>query len=208
MIKDSTQLTPEQLKEVLLNEEITIEQFFIFEWLKTDKPFLQHYLDVNKHHINIIDVVQDLIIKGYLTLIDPKQDYSLDNLSIVKNISEKEIQVELKPVENVFETYWEEFISLYPKKSGDRPLHNMKSICKDKYFKYLQQGLVHESVIKGLKLEVSLRERAKLRKQFFPEWKLLSTYINQKGWEQFVELEVDENQEYNVSPDGRITRVL
>lgn len=208
MIKDNTQLTMEDLKGLFLNEEITAEQFFLIECLKTDKEYLKHYLDVNKHHVDTNDLVQDLVIKGYITLLDTSSDYTIDNLSIKKNICDKEVVVDIKPVDDTFETRWNEFISLYPKKSGDRPLHNTKSACREKYFRYLQTGTDHSEVMKGLKLEIELREIHKRKKKFFPEWKLLSTYINQKGWEQFLDLdEVNENQEFNVT-DGRITRVL
>lgn len=209
MIKDNTQLTIESLKEILLKEELTIEQFFIMECLKSDKNYLLKYLDSNKHKINITDLIQDLIIKKYITLKNISEDYNLENILIKKTICDEPLVVELKPVDNSFDVKWEEFLSLYPKKSGERPLHNMKSVCKEKYFRYLQQGILHEDIIKGLNAEINLRQRAKQKRQFFPEWKLLSTYINQKGWEQFVELyEINENQEFTVNPDGRVTRIL
>lgn len=53
-------------------------------------------------------------------------------------------------------------------------------------------------------------KNAQLRKQFFPEWQLLSTYINNKSWEQFLDLysDINENKSLTFGTDGRITRTF
>lgn len=87
-----------------------------------------------------------------------------------------------KPQET--EVYWLEFQSLYPKKDGVRRLHDSPSKCKEKYHRLLRRDIeVHTKVLKGLKNEKSLREKAELRGEFFQAPKLMSTYINQKAWE-------------------------
>ena len=103
-----------------------------------------------------------------------------------------------------------EFVELYPKSVNGRPLHNTKEKNRLKYFRYLKSGIKHEDVMKGLNAELEARKNANVRKQFFPEWQLMSTYVNQKSWEQFVELydQITENKTLNFDTNGRITRTF
>jgi len=86
--------------------------------------------------------------------------------------------------------YWEQFKDMYPKKDGPRRLHDSPSPCKAKYLRLLKKDLkVHEKVLKGLQSEIDLRSIASKRDDFFPAPKLMSTYINNKSWEGYLDVE-------------------
>ena len=202
------------LKQFLVENEVTIEQYFILYMLYTDSDFLCKYMEVNKNRLDKITIFQDLLVKGYISVVNKDEGLHCDNFLLLKefdDIFQNDLVDEFykESLTNVVERVdqqWAEFLELYPKKSDGRPLHNMKEKCKEKYIRILR-NTKHEDVMKGLQKEIDMREKAKIRKKFFPEWKLLSTYINQKGWEQFLELQ-DENENFTFGLDGRITRVL
>ena len=63
------------------------------------------------------------------------------------------------------EKCWDEFNVAYPIREGDRPLHNDKKKCKIKYMSLVE------------------------KKEFRPQWKLMSTYINQESWTMYEDYE-------------------
>lgn len=78
---------------------------------------------------------------------------------------------------------WIEFKLAYPRKDGSRPLHNDEETCKLKYLKIIRaEPELHNTVLKAIENETKDRYNANLNKEFRPAWKLMSTYINQKGW--------------------------
>lgn len=107
----------------------------------------------------------------------------------------------LDKAKNLFSTSsldesWKEFKLLYPKKSGERGLHDSQEKCKQKLFNYLKQGL-KEDIFKGLKNEILARETAKRRQTFFQEWKLMSTWLNNQSWTSYLDYKTqDINQDY------------
>lgn len=206
------------LKKFLIEKDLSIEQYFILSLLQEDPVYLEQYLQKVKHKINKIDIFQDLLLKGYITLQNVENGYALFNIVPVSDISsiansfnvEEDFNQKIEFSKNDYEKKWSEFISLYPKEVNGRPLHNLKEKNKLKYFKYLNSGIKHEDVIQGLNYEILVRKTAKARNQFFPEWKLLSTYINNKSWEQFLELSVELKQNENINSEsiGRISRTF
>lgn len=107
-----------------------------------------------------------------------------------KNEILKELPDDLfgKSVENEkLEEMWIEFKETYPKKDGTRRLHDSPSSCKKKYIRLLKsKKAIHEDVIEGLKTEMALRSKAQKRDEFFQAPKLMSTYINNKSWEGYL----------------------
>lgn len=200
----------DDLKSTLLLSNFSIEELFILTLLYEDKEYLKEYLNKNKYKLNFNNILINLKLNGYVTF----DKSSLDNLDNIVILTSKDNLIKfnfdsllnISPAPNkTFELMWSEFISLYPKKVGYRPLHTNKDKCKDKY-RNLIKYTSHEDILKGLQMEIDLREKAKIKKEFFPEWKLMPTYLNQKGWEAFLELNEEDVLEFH--NDGRITRKL
>jgi hypothetical protein len=198
----------EIFKKITKDSNLTAEHFFILYLLFTDPTYYVEYITKKKYKINIGAIIQDLSIFKYIVLKD--KDYTnplniqLDPESF-KIFEDSDVTYPYLLSSLNFDEEWNEFLELYPKKSGDRPLHNMKEKCRAKYAFALKKE-THENIMKGLKKEIELRQIAKAKNKFFPEWKLLSTYINQKGWEQF--LEIGDENEVEMEADGRITKIL
>lgn len=198
----------DDLKSTLLLSNFSIEELFILTLLYEDTEYLKEYITKNKYKINFNNILINLKINGYITFDKPS---NLDNIIILipkDNLIKFNFDnlIDISPAPNkTFELMWSEFISLYPKKAGHRPLHTNKDKCKDKY-RNLIKYTSHEDILKGLQMEIDLREKARIKKEFFPEWKLMPTYLNQKGWEAFLELNEEDTLEFH--NDGRITRKL
>lgn len=103
---------------------------------------------------------------------------------------------------------WNEFVLTYPRKEGTRPLHNNREDCKKKYMKLVSNNpVLHRDILRAVENEVVDRKMASYRREFRPAWKLMSTYINQRGWEMY--LDKDNNKEESEDTNGsRITRTL
>ena len=208
----------EELKKFLIDSGLSIEQYFILSSFNDDVKYLEKYLIENKNKIDKVSVFQDLLLKGYITLKDIDDGYVLHNIILTKDLSQifdlcelgEDYVKQIETPNNELETKWKEFVELYPKSVNGRPLHNTKEKNRLKYFRYLKSGIKHEDVMKGLNAELEARKNANVRKQFFPEWQLMSTYVNQKSWEQFVELydQITENKTLNFDTNGRITRTF
>lgn len=87
------------------------------------------------------------------------------------------------------EQNWEEFKSLYPISAGHRRLHDKIDRCKQKYISYLREGIPHKDIIKGLENEIQARENAVFLNEFMPAWKSMSTYLNNKSWVDYSDME-------------------
>jgi hypothetical protein len=98
-----------------------------------------------------------------------------------------------------YEELWQEFIELYPKKVGIRRLHDKIDKNKQKYISYLKSGEKHSEILKGLKNEIKTREDAIFTGEFIPAWKNLSTYINNKSWVEYIDIE--DSEEFNENYD-------
>ena len=207
-----------ELKKFLIDSDLSIEQYFIMLLLnENDIEYLDEYLFKIKNKFDRISIFQDLLLKGYIMLKDIDEGYINHNIIPIKNVEsiinydiEENFIKTSENISNELELQWKEFIELYPKSVNGRPLHNTKEKNKLKYFRYLKSGTNHNDVIKGLNAEITARKNAQLRKQFFPEWQLLSTYINNKSWEQFLDLysDITENKSLTFNSDGRITRTF
>ena len=86
------------------------------------------------------------------------------------------------------EECWLEFKSAYPIKDGRRRLHDQQGKCREKYFKLIRNNpREHDLIMKGLLSELESRRQALLRRQFFPQQKSMSAWINQSHWLTYLE---------------------
>lgn len=173
---------------------MNIEQVFLLHLLKQQNTeLLDEYVDKTK----VDDLVfQDLHVKGYINLIDKDHGYVGSNI-IANYVDDSHLafinDVVDTPLKSpdYYDTCWEEFINTYPKKEGHRPLHNNKKEAKKKYVKYLKEGLDHNQVISAIHSEVYARKRHAMTDKFYPPWKLMTTYVNQKSWEAWEGTEIE-----------------
>lgn len=94
----------------------------------------------------------------------------------------EEVDIPLTP-----EKMWEKFISIYPRRSGERRLHDKVEQNRVKFISYCVKKGEFSKIIKGLENEMELRRRAGVKREFFPDWKLMSSWINSKHWQAYVE---------------------
>ncbi len=167
-----------------MNLNINLET--MYEYGLTPSEYIVLFLIKN----NKLDAVKFDIEKPLQRLIDKKFIGQDNQLSI-------KIPHELfgeNKVEDL-ESHWIQFKSEYPKKDGPRRLHDSPTPCKVKYLKLLKKdATVHNLVLKGIRTEVSLRDTAERRGDFFPAPKLMSTYINNKSWEGYLDEDNNDQQ--------------
>ena len=87
---------------------------------------------------------------------------------------------------------WNEFKSKYPTKVGNRRLHDNTEGCKTKYLSLSKE---HNSIIKGLENELLARVNAAKKGEFFPDQKTMSSWLNRKHWETYLDYEDEEKKE-------------
>lgn len=170
---------------------------------KKEFDFLYKYETFNI--INIPILLQDLRLKNFISLKDNEKSYNYDNINILIYPGDMDADDEISNVilhkKKELVDMWNELKEAYPTRIGERRLHTKPRDAKVKYIKYLKNGLNHEEVLKALKREKYERKKAELKKEFYPAWKGLSTYVNQKAWETF---QTDlENEELNERPHER-----
>lgn len=115
------------------------------------------------------------------------------------------------------DTRWLEFLNVYPKQHNSRYLHNLKSQCKDRYYKYLKSkdnpNEEHKRVLKITEAWVRHKKHhdqmysvTKDDKYWIEDFCLLSTYINniEDKLEQYEDLINEEVSESNISTDINI----
>jgi hypothetical protein len=187
----------EKTLDYLIKNNLTIEQVFVLKLLTSNCDKLELYFNLNQ--FDVINVLQDLHVRNYINLVDNDIGYRFDNI-IVNYLPDDDIEIpivkDLKTELNSdYNTMWDEIISTYPKKnSTGRPLHNDRATAKKKYLHYLRRNMInHDDVIRAIKNEIIIRKKHLLRKEFIPEWKLLTTYVNQMGWEQYLAIENETN---------------
>ena len=90
---------------------------------------------------------------------------------------------------------FEELLSIYPKDTPNgRKLHGNKEGCRKKYLKLVKEDSnLHDLVIKCIKVEILHKMQYGAQNY----WKMLQTYINQKGWELY-----EDSTEKEITYDG------
>ena len=101
------------------------------------------------------------------------------------------------------EDCWNQFVIAYPRKDGNRPLHNDMKRNKLKYIALIEKtpGL-HETILKAIEAEKEDRKQASYTNEFRPRWKMMSSYINQEAWTMYEGIEPPEpSDEQNYGGD-------
>jgi hypothetical protein len=149
--------------------KITIDLEILKTFNLTANEYVYLYLLVNNSNlINTMD------FSSVITRLQQKY------VIIDGSINYDKIPIELQISHNY--NFWEDFKSKYPKTDGSRRLHDQQENCKKKYLSLIRNLNQHKEVINGLENEILLRKQAESYREFFPAWKLMSTYINQKHW--------------------------
>ena len=76
-----------ELKQFLIDSDLSIEQYFIMLLLNEDFEYLEKYLLKIKNKLDYISVFQDLLLQGYIMLKDIDEGYVLHNIIPIKNIN-------------------------------------------------------------------------------------------------------------------------
>ncbi len=94
------------------------------------------------------------------------------------------------------EKCWLEFKLAYPIKSGERRLHDNQEKCKKKYLEIVRnKPFLHLEILRGVSGEQSARVNASRKREFFPDWKLMSSYLNSKQWDLYKDYQVTIEEE-------------
>lgn len=160
---------------LLLEAGLTINQYFFLQLKdKDDVNLYRFYLEQFPQPINKEDIVL-LINKGLLVTKDKTNRYTFENLKITKTFKD----LFEKKVDNAIE----ELKDTYPKKTPlGRRLHSDAEKWKPKYLSIIKgKPELHKTIIDCIKAEAI--HRKKIGNQEF--WPLLTTYINNKRWEDY-----------------------
>ena len=152
-------ILPINLKSVITSG-LTVDQY-VYLYLKTKHPHL-------------ISDIQDNII-SYESFNELMEHFDGD-LSSIGNAYFN--------MDN-FETLFNEFRERYPRKTPNgRMLHTDLKNCILKYKRILSDGYVglHQDILKGIDLEIE----AKQRNNSLNYLRLMKTYLNQRGWEEYM----------------------
>ena len=101
------------------------------------------------------------------------------------------------------EDCWNQFVIAYPRKDGNRPLHNDMKRNKLKYIALIEKtpGL-HETILKAIIAEQEDRKQASYTNEFRPRWKMMSSYLNQEAWTMYEGIEPEQlKDEQNYGED-------
>lgn len=145
-----------------------------------------------------IIVLASLRERGYINfIVDSSLASLLDPANIIVT-SKFHADFEVEPA-----SQFEEFREAFPKKTPNgRRLHNKTDDCKKKYNAYVKNNLgLHKLILKSLRLEVD--DRIATERMDFMQ--LMSTYIQQKSWEMYMEdAKQDENNGQKEGGGGNV----
>lgn len=175
---------------ILLQAGITINQYFFLQLSDSNSVDLyRYYVEQFPQPVNREDIVF-LIEKGLLTTKDKTSRFTFENLTTTALFR----QLFIKKVESAIE----ELENTYPKKTPakKRRLQSDGDKWKPKYLSIVKgKPELHNTILNCIKAEIKHR-RATGSEEF---WPLLTTYINNRRWEDYLD-ELD-NQKEEVSKD-------
>lgn len=122
----------------------------------------------------------------------------------ILDLQEKSIpKQETKTNKDDFEEFWKLFPSsdehgIYRR---TRILKANKDGCKKKYQQYIQEGVLHDDIIKALKYDVKLRRDGNNKQNNMMYMKNSLTWLNQREFEVILENMTDDNNSNNSSED-------
>lgn len=158
--------------EVLQKNSLTPNEFIYLYHLINNLKLPDYKIDLDKLEEKkfIKVIICDNKLKVY-----PRY-YNIKNL--FKNIKVESNDVDL-------EEAWQQLLKSYPKVWNKRRLHN-KSVAKPKFKKVLKNHSL-DIILKGLDNENKARESSRLKGEFFPDPKALSTWLNQEVFLDYLE---------------------
>jgi hypothetical protein len=165
-----------------LDEKKTLEAFngHIIVFDQGHKWFIPDFIDFqygtlnpeNRAHNSVLELLEKYKLKGHLRGLQGRKDKEEDKeMEMVKDLDKEE------------DCLFEIFRQNYPgtKRGHDVEFENLKKKHKD--WKEIIPKLSD-----ALNYQLSAREIKRLSGGFIPEWKNLQTWINQKCWEEEIEI--------------------
>lgn len=155
--------------ELLVQHNITPSQY-AYMWMihHNDYTYVEYTSDAD---------IPDLLEQDYMFL------ESLTNMYVLRSKGTALFEV-ANPVQK-----WDAFKANFPIKSGTRRLHDQQDKCKEKYLRFVKKPGTHEQIMKGLSNEIEARKTAAMKNSFFPDWKTMSVWLNQRHWLTYLEME-------------------
>ena len=142
----------------------------------------------------------------YLEIL-PIDREKLQTRGFIKIMPDKSFMLRQKALDlfkvRVCEDCWNQFVIAYPRKDGNRPLHNDMKRNKLKYIALIERNPdLQETILKALAAEHEDRKQASYTNEFRPKWKMMSSYINQEAWTMYEGIEAPKpNDEKNYGGD-------
>lgn len=163
---------------ILLQVGLTINQYFFLQLSNTQNVNLyRFYVEQFPQPVNKNDIIQ-LIEKGLLDTKDGSDRFTFENLKVTAVFK----QLFEKKIENAIE----ELQSTYPTKTPakKRRLQSDPDKWKPKYLSIVRgKPELHNKILNCIKAELKHR-RATGSEEF---WPLLTTYINNRRWEDYMD---------------------
>lgn len=158
--------------------------------------------DNNKDEINFEPRKKDYLILeklGYLKIISEEDNLTYSIRGSGKEIIEKIMQFTPVKTKNntglskLFDEFWKLYPStdkhsIYPK---TRSLKSNRIGCKNKYIKYIKEGVKHSDIIKALRYEIEDRKTTSGRDNKLSYMKNSSTWLNQREFDIILETMTD-----------------
>lgn len=189
----------EQLNAV----KLTPNEYCVLLWLHSrDYKSLCTFFNVLNNFQQFERLLSSLESMNYITWLGEREPIALmlekerfDGIETTVRTVEllfKDDQTKLEKalMKDTFNRCWDELKATYPRKEGSRPLHNNGKWCIKHYRKRIEEAgeqaeEFHAKVIKGIKNEIESRRRSSLKREWREPWKLMTTYLNQSGWEMY-----------------------
>jgi hypothetical protein len=187
--------------ELLINQNITLDQYFIIKCLY-DKDYDKIFNIYLKYDNSIIDnSIYDLEKKGFIKNMNDE----ITSILELENIHLKQKAKDLFFNESsFFDTFW----SIYPIKVGNgnnlrilksKDANTLQGIgCKKKLELITKHDpQIEANILKGLNNELILRKKTNTMNFF----QLIETYLHQRTWEKYVDLDEEEDNGKGQSED-------
>lgn len=188
--------------DVLLKNDLTLDEYFILYCIYNKEYNLLFLVYNCSESVNLLnDLFKGLELKQFLK----------NTKGIVNQLGDLTLVYLKSKGSDLFETEKFSFLTwwnMYPIKVGTgNTLRVLKSKdpestqgknCKIKFDKLIKGSPeVARQMLKGLEVELQVRKRSNSM-QFF---QLIDTYINQKTWEKYCDLELEEEKKANYGED-------
>lgn len=180
---------------------IQINLKLLIEKNLTPNEYVYLLLSIKEKKCNFEVDLSKLERLKYLKIVGDKIVLRAYNIRQLITQQEFNTEVENKDKEQLateFGEAWEELLNLYPKKEGQRQLHN-KVVALPKFKLALKQDGI-ETILKGLNNQLEARKKAARTNEFFSGMQNLSTWLHQKTYLTWLDYKDDSK------PNERFTK--